>query len=91
MLTKRDLELRETEMNQCWNVGRTLRLIAIRVEDYGIDVPYSIILGEVQLVQDIVTHALFTRRLNGSSLTIVKEFQKINWDFWTRVQEITCE
>jgi len=88
MLTKRDLELREAEMNQCWYSNRRLRLIAIRVENRGIGKPYDIILDEIQLVQDILTKDCFTRFLNGPSLTIVKEIQKINWEFWSKVQEI---
>jgi len=87
MLCPRDIELREAEINQCWHSNRKLRLIAVRVENRGIGKPYDIILHEVQLVQDVATHELFTRALNGPSLTIVKEIEKINWEFWTKVQE----
>lgn len=87
MLTKRDLELREQELNQRWD-GRKLRLIAIRMERGGLDWPYDITLYELQLVQDTVTKDCFTRALNGPSLTVAKEMQKIKWEYWTKVQEL---
>jgi len=87
MITERDKDLRELEMNQRWD-NHKLRLIAIRVEDHGIGKPHDMILRETQLVQDINTKEFFTRYLNGPSLTIVKEIQKVNWEYWSKVQEI---